>query len=87
MNTPTIGKLRFMDTVVGYVSPFLLAAIVGLATWIDKIDDRQYENAQTYATKAELKDAIDSLKIEVDTRFKYSEQNQHTILSMLKEQK
>lgn len=79
--------MRIMDTVVGYVSPFLLAAIVGLATWIDKIDDRQYENAQTYATKVELKDAIDGLKIEVDTRFKYSESNQLVIIEMIKEKK
>ena len=76
-----------MDSLVGYVSPFLLAAIVGLATWIQKIDDRQYENAQTYATKEELKEAIDDIKVEVDRRFEYSEKNQQTIINMIKEEK
>lgn len=89
MVPPTVNKrgFRLMDTIVGYVSPFILAAIIGLATWIAKIDDRQYNNAQTYATKVELKEAINDIKIEVNTRFEYSEKNQKLIIDMIKEKK
>ena len=64
-----------------------LAAIIGLLTWVDKIDDRQYENAQKYATKEELKDAVNDLRDEVDIRFRNSEKNQHLIIELMKERR
>ena len=75
------------DRVTDIAVPIFLAAIVGLVTWVDKIDDRQYENAQKFATKKELKDAIDDLRNEVSTRFASSEKNQELIIQLIQERK
>lgn len=75
------------DRVIDIAVPIFLAAIVGLVTWVDKIDDRQYENAQKFATKEELKDAIDDLRNEVSTRFASSEKNQEMIIKLIQERK
>lgn len=80
-----IRKQRMWDRVIEIAVPLFLAALVGLVTWVDKIDDRQYENAQKFATKEELKEAIDDLRDEMDVRFKNSENNQRIIIDMIKE--
>lgn len=80
-----IRKQKMWDRVIEIAVPLFLAALVGLVTWVDKIDDRQYENAQTFATKEELKEAIDDLRDEMDVRFKNSENNQRIIIDMIKE--
>lgn len=83
----SIRKQRMWDRVIEVAMPIFLAALVGLVTWVDKIDDRQYENAQKFATKEELKEAIDGLRAEMDVRFKNSEKNQEMIIDILKERK
>lgn len=75
------------DRVIDVAVPVFLTAIVGLVTWVDKIDDRQYENAQKFATKEELRIAIEGLRTEVDTRFKNSEKNQELIIQLIQERK
>lgn len=80
-----IRKQRMWDRVIEIAVPLFLAALVGLVTWVDKIDDRQYENAQKFATKEELKEAIDDLRDEMSVRFRTSDKNQERIIELIKE--
>ena len=36
------------------LTPFILAAILALGGWVNKLEERQYEQKDTYATKLEL---------------------------------
>lgn len=42
------------QSVINMLSPFVLASVVALGGWISKIEDRQYQQKDQYATKVEL---------------------------------
>ena len=42
------------ERLLTFMSPFLLASLVGLGGWVNRIEQRQYEQINTMASKAEL---------------------------------
>ena len=42
------------EKIFTFMSPFLLASLVGLGSWVNRIEQRQYEQISTMASKAEL---------------------------------
>jgi hypothetical protein len=42
------------QSISNLLSPFILAAIIALGSWVNKIEERQYQQKTEYATKLEL---------------------------------
>ncbi len=57
----------------GNLIPFIVAlatlSVGGLSTWLWKLDNRQFDMTSDFASKAEMKDAIDGLRINFDSKF------------------
>lgn len=42
------------EKILTFASPFVLAALMALGAWVDRIEQRQYDQINTMASKAEL---------------------------------
>ena len=42
------------QAIIQVLTPFILAAILALGGWVNKLEERQYAQKDTYATKMEL---------------------------------
>lgn len=69
MTTSQQKRLIDPNTLLTVLTTILLAGVSGLVIWISKIDDRQYAQKSTYATKKELQVAIDNVTKVIDNRF------------------
>ena len=49
------------EKVLTFVSPFVLAALLALGAWVDRIEQRQYDQINVMASKAELKETAQDL--------------------------
>ncbi len=49
------------EKVASLLSPFILASIVGLGSWVNRIEERQYAQMTLMASKIELKETQNQL--------------------------
>lgn len=49
------------EKVLTFASPFILAALLALGGWVDRIEQRQYDQINSMASKAELKETSQQL--------------------------
>jgi len=69
MNQPKPLSTSTVMTFANMLIPFILLALTALIAWVNKIDDRQYEQKGIYATKVELNTAVLKLSEVIDKRF------------------
>lgn len=55
--------------------PFLLVAVGGLVTWMQKIDDRMYSMKDEYISKNDFQAAVTRLETTMDARIAVMEKN------------
>lgn len=64
--------------------PLVVLALGGLATWLMKIDERQFKMNQDYVSKAELKESIAALSQLIKERKSERERAEREILTEIR---
>lgn len=57
-----------LTILINLAVPILVLGVTLLTGWVSRIDDRQYNISQNYASKQELKDAVDKLSNLIEMR-------------------
>ncbi|QSX32481.1 hypothetical protein JYB87_11965 [Shewanella avicenniae] len=69
---------------INFSIPILILGVTLLTGWVSRIDDRQYNISQNYASKEELKDAVEKLSMLIETRREQQEQSNRLILEEIR---
>lgn len=69
------SSLSWFSTGMQLTIPFLIMAVGGLVTWMQKLDDRMYSMKDEYISKNDFQAAVTRLETTMDARIAMMEKN------------
>lgn len=65
-SSQTSREMTWLHNMATFLAPFVIVAIGGLFTWLQKLDDRQYSMKEEYISKNDFNVAVARLESSID---------------------